>query len=126
MSAVTATFVDSVRGRAWRAFDWQLLLFVALLIGLGVVMGYSASFNEAGQASGGISQTVKTLIWASIGLTIFFVAASIDFQFSEVGKVLMIVVLARWLSGRREKIGKLSSIVGAAILIGIPTFLVFR
>lgn len=168
MSAVTATFVDSVRGRAWRAFDWQLLLYVALLIGLGVVMGYSASFNEAGQASGGISQTVKTLIWASIGLTIFFVAASIDyhwlstftapiyfvilvllgltlavgqmlngaqlsisvagldFQFSEVGKVLMIVVLASWLSGRREKIGKLSSIVGAAILIGIPTFLVFR
>ena len=168
MSAVTATFVDSVRGRAWRAFDWQLLLYLALLIALGVVMGYSASFNEAGQASGGINQTVKTLIWASIGLTIFFVAASIDyhwlstftapiyllilgllgltlvvgktlngaqlsisvagldFQFSEVGKVLMIVVLASWLSGRREKIGKLSSIAGAAILMGIPTFLVFR
>jgi rod shape determining protein RodA len=52
--------------------------------------------------------------------------AGLDFQFSEVGKVLMIVVLASWLSGRREKIGKLSSIVGAAILIGIPTFLVFR
>ncbi|MDP9273272.1 MAG: FtsW/RodA/SpoVE family cell cycle protein, partial [Chloroflexota bacterium] len=69
-----------MRGRAWRAFDWQLLLYVALLIGLGVVMGYSASFNEAGQASGGISQTVKTLIWASIGLTIFFVAASIDYH----------------------------------------------
>jgi len=168
MSAVTATFVDSVRGRAWRAFDWQVLVYVSLLIALGVVMGYSASFNAAGQASGGINQTVKTLIWASIGLTIFFVAASVDyhwlstftapiylgvlgllgltlaigttlngaqlsisvagldFQFSEVGKVLMVVVLASWLSGRREKIGKLSSIVGAAILMGVPTFLVFR
>jgi rod shape determining protein RodA len=168
MSAVTATFVDSVRGRAWRAFDWQLLVYVSLLIALGVVMGYSASFNAAGQASGGINQTVKTLIWASIGLTIFFVAASVDyhwlstftapiylgvlgllgltlaigttlngaqlsisvagleFQFSEVGKVLMVVVLASWLSGRRDKIGKLSSIVGAAILMGVPTFLVFR
>ena len=40
--------------------------------------------------------------------------------------MLMIVVLASWLSGRREKIGRLSTIVGAAVLMGIPTFLVFR
>jgi rod shape determining protein RodA len=168
MGAATTTFVDTVRERAWRAFDWQLLLYVALIIGFGIVLGYSASFNEAGQASGGISQTVKTLLWVAIGFTIFFVASSIDyhwlttftapiyvgvlgllvlnlligrslngatlsisvagldFQVSEVSKVLMIVVLASWLSGRREKIGKLSTIVGAAILMGIPTFLVFR
>ncbi len=118
--------------------------------------------------AGGISQTVKTLIWVAIGFTIFFVVASIDyhwlstfttpiylvvlallgltllvgqnlngatlsisvagldFQFSEVSKVLMIVVLASWLSGRRERIGKLSTIIGAGVLMGIPTFLVFR
>ena len=168
MGAVTTTFVDNVRERAWRAFDWQLLLYVGLIVGFGVVMGYSASFNEAGQAAGGISQSVKTLLWVGIGFTIFFVAASIDyhwlttftlpiyigvllllvlnlligrslngatlsisvagldFQVSEVSKVLMIVVLASWLSGRREKIGRLSTIVGAAVLMGIPTFLVFR
>jgi rod shape determining protein RodA len=168
MGAATTTFVENVRGRAWRAFDWQLLLYVALIVGFGVVMGYSASFNEAGQPAGGISQTVKTLLWVGIGFTIFFVAASIDyhwlttftapiyigvlgllvlnlligrslngatlsisvagldFQVSEVSKVLMIVVLAGWLSGRREKIGRLSTIVGAAVLMGIPTFLVFR
>ena len=168
MGAVTTTFVDNVRERPWRAFDWQLLLYVGLIVGFGVVMGYSASFNEAGQAAGGISQTVKTLLWVGIGFTIFFVAASIDyhwlttftlpiyigvllllvlnlligrslngatlsisvagldFQVSEVSKVLMIVVLASWLSGRREKIGRLSTIVGAAVLMGIPTFLVFR
>jgi rod shape determining protein RodA len=168
MGASATTFVDTVRERAWRAFDWQLLLYVVLIVGFGVVMGYSASFNEASQSAGGISQTVKTLLWVGIGFTIFFVAASIDyhwlttftaptyvgvllllvlnlvigkslngatlsisvagldFQVSEVSKVLMIVVLASWLSGRREKIGRLSTIVGAAILMGIPTFLVFR
>ena len=168
MGAATATFVDNVRGRVWRAFDWQLLLYVVLIVGFGVVMGYSASFNESGQAAGGISQTVKTLLWIAIGFTIFFVAASVDyhwlstftapiylmvlgmlaltlfignslngaqlsisvagldFQFSEVSKVLMIVVLASWLSSRRDRVGKLSTIIGAGLLMGIPTFLVFR
>lgn len=168
MGATSTTFVENVRARALRAFDWQLLLYLALIVGFGVVMGYSASFNAPGAAAGGISQTVKTLIWVAIGFTIFFVVASIDyhwlstfttpiylavlgllaltlvigqslngatlsisvagldFQFSEVSKVLMIVVLASWLSGRREKIGKLSTIIGAGILMGIPTFLVFR
>jgi rod shape determining protein RodA len=168
MGAATATFVGTVRDRVWRAFDWQLLLYVALIVGFGVVMGYSASFNESGQAVGGISQTVRTLLWIAIGFTIFFVAASIDyhwlstftapiyvivlgllaltlvigtslngaqlsisvagldFQFSEVSKVLMIVVLASWLSSRRDRVGKLSTIIGAGLLMGIPTFLVFR
>jgi len=166
MSVATATFVESVKGREWRYFDLQLFLYVLLLIGYGVVMGYSASFNEP-IAAGTLAQTTKTLIWAGIGLTIFFVAASVDyhwlqtltvpiyvtvlglltlttlvgsnlfgaqmsvtvagldFQFSEVSKVLMIVVLASYLAGRRERIGRLSSIVGAALLMAIPTLLVF-
>jgi rod shape determining protein RodA len=52
--------------------------------------------------------------------------AGLDFQFSEVSKVLMIVVLASFLSGRRERIGKLSTLVGAGLLMAIPTFLVFE
>jgi rod shape determining protein RodA len=168
MGAITSTVVDSVRGRALRAFDWQLLLYVLLILGFGVVMGYSATYNQASQPVDGISQTVRTLIWIGIGFAIFFVAASVDyhwlatfttpvylvvlallgltlligqslngatlsisvagldFQFSEVSKVLMVVVLAGWLAGRRERIGRLSTIVGAAILMGVPTFLVFR
>jgi len=166
-TALTSTFVENVRARRWRAFDLQLFLYVMLLIALGVVMGYSAGYNEAG-ASPGMSQTVKTLIWATIGLIIFFVAASVDyhwlqtlslpiylvvlglltltmfvgtnlfgaqmsitvagldFQFSEVGKVLMITVLASFLAGRREKVGGLSTIIGAGLIMAIPTFLVFR
>ena len=169
MSAVgsTATFVEVAKSRRWRAFDWQLLLYLLLLVGFGMVMGYSANYQAIGGESG-LSQTVKTLIWTSIGLTLFFVAANIDyhwlqtfatpiylvvlallvatgligtnlfgaqmsisvagidFQFSEISKVLMIVVLAAFLASRRERIGRLSTIVGAGLLMALPTYLVYR
>jgi rod shape determining protein RodA len=168
MGVATATFVESFKARDWRHFDVQLLLYVVLLIIVGVVMGYSAGFNDGGTNASGMSQTVKTVIWAAIGLTLFFVAASVDyhwlrtlampiylaviglllltmligtnlfgaqmsvtvagldFQFSEVSKVLMIAVLAAFLAGRRQRIGRLSTIVVAAALMALPTFLVFR
>src|SRR3990170_8793660 len=167
MGVATATFVDTFKARDWRHFDLQLLLYVLLLICVGIVMGYSAGFNDP-SAAAGMSQTVKTLIWAAIGLTLFFVAASVDyhwlrtlalpiyivvlglltltmligtnlfgaqmsvtvagldFQFSEVSKVLMIAVLAAYLAGRRERIGRLSTILVAAALMALPTFLVYR
>jgi len=167
MGVAAATFVDTFKARDWRYFDVQLLLYMVLLIAIGVVMGYSAGFNDP-SASAGMTQTVKTLIWASIGLILFFVAASVDyrwlrtlavpmyvaviglltvtmlvgtnlfgaqmsvtiagldFQFSEVSKVLMIVVLAAFLSGRRDRIGRLSTILIAGALMAVPTFLVFR
>ncbi len=167
MGAATATFVDSFRARDWRHFDLQLLLYVSLLIGFGVVMGFSARFND-GAAGSGMTETVKTMIWAAIGLTLFFVVASVDyhwlrtlagpiyvavlgllaltmligtnlfgaqmsvtvagldFQLSEVSKVLMIAVLAAFLAGRVERIGRLSTILVAALLMAIPAFLVFR
>jgi rod shape determining protein RodA len=167
MSTATATFVEIAKTRRWRAFDWQLLLYLVLLVGFGIVMGYSANYQAIGGDSG-VPQTVKTLIWTSIGLTLFFVAASIDyhwlqtfatplylvvlglllatvllgtnlfgaqmsislagidFQFSEISKVLMIVVLAAFLASRRERIGRLSTIVGAGLLMALPTYLVYR
>ena len=138
-----------------------------LLIAVGVVMGYSAA-STIPHRTAGMSQTVKTLIWAAIGLTLFFVAASVDyrwlrtlgvpiylvviglltltmligtnlfgaqmsvtvagldFQFSEVSKVLMIAVLAAYLAGRRERIGRLSTILVAGAIMAVPAFLVFR
>ncbi|HEX5038983.1 MAG TPA: FtsW/RodA/SpoVE family cell cycle protein [Candidatus Limnocylindria bacterium] len=167
MGVATATFVETFKARDWRYFDVQLLLYMVLLMAIGVVMGYSAGFNDP-SAAAGMTQTVKTLIWASIGLILFFVAASVDyrwlrtlavpmyfvviglltvtmlvgtnlfgaqmsvtiagldFQFSEVSKVLMIAVLAAFLAGRRERIGRLSTILIAGALMAIPTFLVFR
>jgi rod shape determining protein RodA len=167
MGVATATFVDTFKARDWRYFDVQLLLYMVLLIAIGVVMGYSAGFNDP-SAAAGMSQTVKTLIWASIGLILFFVAASVDyrwlrtlavpmylaviglltitmlvgtnlfgaqmsvtiagldFQFSEVSKVLMVAVLAAFLAGRRQRVGRLSTILIAGALMAVPTFLVFR
>lgn len=132
-----------------------------------MVMGYSANYQAIGGTSG-LSQTVKSLIWTAIGLTLFFVAASVDyhwlqtfstpiylvvlglllatgligtnlfgaqmsisvagldFQFSEISKVLMIIVLAAFLSSRGERIGRLSTIVGGGLLMALPTFLVYR
>jgi rod shape determining protein RodA len=165
MGVATAAFVESVRAKTWRHFDVQLLLYVVLLVAIGLAIGYSTEFNAPGRA--GMSETTKTLIWATIGLTLFFVTASVDyhwlrtlvvpiylavigllvltmfigtslfgaqmsvtvagldFQFSEVSKVLMIVVLATYLSGRRERIGRLSTILVAGALMAVPTYLVY-
>jgi rod shape determining protein RodA len=165
MGATSATFVDNVRDRAWRSFDLQLFLYMLLLIGFGVVLGYSAGYGSA--AGAGLSQTVKTLIWAGIGLSLFFVVASVDyhwldtftvpiyavvlglltvtmfigtrlfgaqmsvsvagldFQFSEISKVLMVIVLASYLTKRRKRVGRLSTIIGAALIMAVPTALVF-
>ena len=38
MGVATATFVDTVKARDWRYFDVQLLLYMVLLIGIGVVI----------------------------------------------------------------------------------------
>src|SRR5690606_21654287 len=71
--------------------------------------------------------TLTMLIGTNLfGAQMSVTVAGLDFQFSEVSKVLMIAVLASFLAGRRERIGKLSTLVGAAVLMAIPTFLVFR
>ena len=54
--------------------------------------------------------------WVSIG--------PFDFQFSELAKILMIVVLANYLGARQGRLGSLSSIVGACILVVPPWILV--
>ena len=167
MSTGSATFVEVNQARRWRAFDWQLLLYLVVLIGFGLVIGYSANYQSAGVANG-LPQTLKTLVWTVIGLALFFVAARVDyhwlqtfaapiyllviallvatvlvgrtlfgaqmsisiggldFQFSEISKVLMIVVLAAFLASRGERVGRLSTIVGAGLLVAAPTILVYR
>jgi hypothetical protein len=77
MSTATATFVETFKARSWRFFDTQLLLYVILLIAVGIVMGYSAGFNDPAPAAG-MSQTVKTLIWAAIGLTLFVMTLGLN------------------------------------------------
>lgn len=167
MGVAAATF-EVTRGRRWRDFDWQLTLYLVLLVGFGVVLGVSAAWNEGAAAAGVIPQPVKTVVWAAIGFILLVVAASVDyhwlrtfavpiylfvlgvlvltlvagselvgpqlsvtiggldFQFSEIAKVLMVVVLAAFLAGRGERIGRLSTIIGAGLLMLLPTALVYR
>jgi rod shape determining protein RodA len=81
---------------AWPLYALQLgLLGVTLAIGTGV---------------GGSAR------WVPIG--------PFQFQFSELAKILMIVVLANYLGARQGRLGSLSSILGACILVGPPWILV--
>ena len=54
--------------------------------------------------------------WVSIG--------PFDFQFSELAKILMIVVLANYLGARQGRLSSISSIVGACLLVVPPWILV--
>jgi rod shape determining protein RodA len=81
---------------AWPIYLTNLgLLAVTLVIGSGV---------------GGSSR------WVSLG--------PIQFQFSELAKILMIVVLANYLSQRESKLDSFSAIVGAILLVAPPAVLV--
>src|SRR6185369_17294909 len=54
--------------------------------------------------------------WVSIG--------PLTFQFSEIAKILMIVVLAAYLAGRQGRLDSLPPLVGACLLVGPPLALV--
>ncbi|CAN5522925.1 rod shape-determining protein RodA [soil metagenome] len=81
---------------AWPVYGFQLgLLVLTLVIGDGV---------------GGSAR------WISVG--------PFTFQFSELAKILMIVVLANFLSSRRAKLDSFPTILGACLLVGPPLALV--
>jgi len=100
--ALLAFVVTTAFDYKWlKTFAWPLyLLQIGLLIAtLGV-----------GHGVGGSSR------WISFG--------PFDFQFSELAKILMIVVLANYLGARQGRLRSLTSILGAGILVGPPFALV--
>ncbi len=164
---VAVSTIAVARQARWRDFDWQLTLYLALLLGFGVVLGISAAWNDP-SAPGTVPEPVRTLVWTGVGFTLMLVAASVDyhwlrtfavpiylvtlgllvlnlligsevsgahlsvsiggldFQFSEISKVFMVVVLAAFLSSRGQRVGRLSTILGAGLLTALPTALVLR
>jgi rod shape determining protein RodA len=81
---------------AWPLYALQLgLLATTLLIGTGV---------------GGSSRWVSVL--------------GLQFQFSELAKILMIVVLANYLGSRQGRLGSMWAVLGACVLVGPPLLLV--
>jgi rod shape determining protein RodA len=95
---IAATFFDYrwLKTLAWPVYAFQLgLLVLTLAIGDGV---------------GGSAR------WVSVG--------PFTFQFSELAKILMIVVLANYLASREGRLDSLRSILGACFLVGPPLALV--
>ncbi len=85
-----------LRTFAWPLYVLQIgLLVMTLAVGTGV---------------GGSSR------WVSI--------LGLQFQFSELAKVMMIIVLANYLGSRQGRLDTLASILGACILVGPPWLLV--
>jgi rod shape determining protein RodA len=95
---IMATVFDYrwLRTLSWPIYAFQLgLLVLTLAIGSGV--GSSSR-------------------WVSVG--------PLTFQFSEIAKILMIIVLAAYLASRQGHLDSLLSLVGACVLVGPPLALV--
>jgi rod shape determining protein RodA len=91
------------------AFDYKWLKTFAWPL-YGAQLGLLALTLVIGHGVGGASR------WISIG--------PFDFQFSELAKILMIVVLANYLGARQGKLRSLTSILGACVLVVPPWILV--
>jgi rod shape determining protein RodA len=84
-----------------KTFAWPLYAIQLGLLALTLAIGH------------GVGGSAR---WIAIG--------PFDFQFSELAKILMCVVLANYLGSRQGRLGSLPSIVGACILVGPPFLLV--
>jgi rod shape determining protein RodA len=84
-----------------KTFAWPIYFFNLGLLGITLALGTGV---------GGVAR------WVTIG--------GLQFQFSEIAKILMIIVLANFISGRRDKLGHLSTLIGAGLLVLPPLGLV--
>jgi rod shape determining protein RodA len=100
--ALIAFVIATVFDYKWlKTFAWPLYgLQLALLVGTLAI----------GTGVGGSAR------WVSIG--------PLQFQFSEIAKILMIIVLANYLGARQGRLTTLPSILGACLLVGPPWVLV--
>jgi rod shape determining protein RodA len=91
------------------AFDYKWLKTFAWPL-YAIQIGLLVTTLAIGHGVGGSAR------WVSIG--------PFDFQFSEIAKILMIVVLANYLASRQGQLSSLASILGACILVIPPWVLV--
>jgi rod shape determining protein RodA len=91
------------------AFDYKWLRTLAWPLYL-VQIGLLVTSLAIGDGIGGSAR------WVSV--------FGIQFQFSEIAKILMIVVLANYLGAREGRLDSLASILGACMLVSPPLILV--
>ncbi len=100
--AIVVFVVASAFDYKWlKTFAWPLYV---------VQLGLLVLTLAIGDGVGGSAR------WVSIGPFVF--------QFSELAKILMIVVLANYLGSRAKRLDSLTSILGACLLVGPPWLLV--
>jgi rod shape determining protein RodA len=101
IAAVVFVALTRFEYRWLRTFAWPLYFAQLVLLGVTIALG---------EGVGGAAR------WISIG--------PLAFQFSEVAKILMIVVLANYLAARSGRLGSLGSILGAVVLVAPALILV--
>lgn len=101
LAIIAFTLASAFDYRWLRTFAWLVYLVnIGLLL---LTMAVGIEINGAQR-------------WVAVG--------GFTFQFSEISKVLMIAVLAAYLTGRQERINSLSTLVGAALLTAPPFVLI--
>jgi rod shape determining protein RodA len=109
-----------IRGATWSAvalagfilatsFDYRWLRTMAWLL-YAIQLGLLVLTLAIGTGVGGTAR------WVSIG--------DVQFQFSEIAKILMIVVLANYLASREGRLDSIGAILGACVLAAPPFALV--
>ncbi len=148
--------------------DPFLVVATLLLIGYGLVMTYSATFEDRTLGAEASQFVWRGILWAVLGLAAMALVAWVDYrwlgtaapllylaalgmlvailvfgheslgaqraisvggqkvQVSELAKVLVMVVLAKWFADRRARIGSPWTVLGGLVLLGPPAYLVYR
>jgi len=126
-TAETRTFTGDpmqfvIRGAVWAAVGFAAMAAVAFFdyAWLGAFAPLLYLFTL------GLLVVVMAIGTSSLGAQRSVNLGGISFQFSEVAKVLMIIVLAKFFADRRHRIGSPFVIGAGLILIGIPVLLVYR
>jgi rod shape determining protein RodA len=101
IALIVFTIAAAFDYRWLKTFSWPLYLLQLGLLGLTLAIGTGV---------GGSSRWVTVL--------------GLQFQFSELAKILMIVVLANYLGARKGRLDSIWSILGACLLAGPPWVLV--
>lgn len=100
--AIVAFTVACVVDYRWlRTFAWPLYLLDLALLAVSLAFGSGV---------GGVARWVTIL--------------GVQFQFSEIAKILTIIVLASFLAGRQHRLGSVWTVVGAALIVAPPLALV--
>ena len=130
------TYAVTVESRTLTGDPMQFVIRGAIWAVIGLaVMGTVAMFDYAWLGTFaplvylftlGLLGVVLAIGTSSLGAQRSVNFGGLSFQFSEVAKVLMIVVLAKFFADRTDKMGSPVTILGGLVFLGPAVFLVYR